>query len=273
MTRHWRLILTVLALLLSSLMAAGTASASTNATHLSPAGTPNAFNPGGPIKLPAGPLASTRGVKNGVKNEAETLNWSGYVATGADGAFSQVSAEWGVPGVICNGGDQYESSWVGLDGYNGSTVEQIGTSSDCVGTTAVYSAWYEMYPAPPVYFSIPDPVGGLVFGDVTFSGTDTYTLSLESVNYGWTESVTVNESGLDRSTAEVITEAPSSDGVILPLADFPQVLYRASFVNGAYLGGQSPTQIVMVNSSGEPLDTTSSIEPDGLFSNRWIMSS
>jgi hypothetical protein len=106
-------------------------------------------------------LASTRGVKNGVKNEAETLNWSGYVVTGADGSFNQVSAEWGVPGVICSGGDQYESSWVGLDGYNGSTVEQIGTSSDCDGTTAVYSAWYEMYPAPPVYFSIPDPVWAL----------------------------------------------------------------------------------------------------------------
>jgi hypothetical protein len=271
MTRHWRLIL---ALLLSSLMAAGTASASTTAhttvTHASPAGT---VNPGGLIKRPAGPLASTRGAKNGVKNEAETLNWSGYVVTGADGAFNQVSAEWAVPGVICPGGDQYESSWVGLDGYNGSTVEQIGTSSDCDGTTAVYSAWYEMYPAPPVYFSIPDPVGGLVFGEVAFSGTDTYTLSLESFNYGWTESVTVNESGLDRASAEVITEAPSSEGVVLPLADFPQVLYRASFVNDAYLGGQSPTQIVMVNSSGEPLDTTSSIEPDGLFSNRWIMSS
>ena len=112
-----------------------------------------------------------------------------------------------------------------------------------------------------------------MFGSVTFSGTDTYTLSLQALNEGWTESVTVNESGLDRSSAEVITEAPSSGGFVLPLADFPQVLYRASFVNDSYLGGQSPTQIVMVNSNGEPLDSTSSIESDGLFFNRWIMSS
>jgi hypothetical protein len=274
MTHYRRLTITTLVLLLSSLLAAaGTASAATTAhpvaTHAGPAGTVHAFIPGGVIKRPAGALAKARGIKN----QADSTNWSGYVLTGANGAYNEVSAEWGVPGVDCPGGDQYEASWVGLDGYNSGTVEQIGTSSDCDGTTPVYNAWYEMYPAAPVYFSTPGPVAGLMFGWVTFSGTDTYTLTLQAINEDWTESVTVNESGLDRSSAEVITEAPSSGGVILPLADFPQALYRDSYANDSYLGGQDPTPVVMVNSSGEPLDSTSGITAIGGFHNRWIMSS
>ncbi len=44
-----------------------------------------------------------------------------------------------------------------------------------------------MYPAAPVYLSSPGPVGGLVFGSVPFSGTDTYTPTLQAINEGWIE--------------------------------------------------------------------------------------
>jgi hypothetical protein len=47
---------------------------------------------------------------------------------------------------------------VGLDGYTSTTVEQIGTDSDCSDPVTLaplkaplYVAWYEFYPAPPVF--------------------------------------------------------------------------------------------------------------------------
>jgi hypothetical protein len=38
------------------------------------------------------------------------------------------------------------------------------------------------------------------------------------------------------------------------------------------MGGQSPTQITMVGSSGDQLDSTSAIDGSGDFSNGWLAS-
>ena len=75
---------------------------------------------------------------------------------------------------------------------------------------------------------------------VTFSGTATYTLVLHDTTQGWTQTITKNQSGLARSSAEVITEAPSSSSGVLPLADFHTVSYSTSSANGTSLGSQSP---------------------------------
>ena len=53
----------------------------------------------------------------------------------------------------CSRGDQYAAFWVGLDGYTSSSVEQTGSEVDCVGRTAEYYAWYEMYPGPSENYS------------------------------------------------------------------------------------------------------------------------
>jgi len=70
----------------------------------------------------------------------------------------------------------------------------------------------------------------------------------------------------------VITEAPSSNRGVLPLADFGTVTYSASSANGTSLGTQNPIQIIMVNNSGTPKDSTSAINNVGGFSNTWIRS-
>ena len=108
---------------------------------------------------------------------------------------------------------------------------------------------------------------------MTFSGTETYTLVLKDTTKGWTQTITKNQSGLARSSAEVITEAPSSNSGVLPLADFGTVSYTGSAANGTSMGGQSPTEIVMINNSGADKDSTSSISSSGAFSNTWIRSS
>jgi peptidase A4-like protein len=143
----------------------------------------------------------------------------------------------------------------------------------CVGIcsrgTPDYYGWYEMYPADPVYFTNTVEPGDSMSASVTFTGTDTYTLVLTDNTQGWTQTETEYESGLANSSAEVITEAPSSSYGPLPLADFGTVNYSGSTVNGQSMDAENPTQLIMVASSGDQLDTTSSMDNSGDFSNTW----
>ncbi len=137
-------------------------------------GRPAGFQPGG---LMIRPGAGARPARGGRSSTATSTNWSGYAVTGASGAYRRVSASWTEPAASCSGrAHQYASFWVGLDGYNSSSVEQTGTDSDCSGGTPSYYGWYEMYPAYPVNFSNPVSPGDQISASVTFSGRQTYTL-------------------------------------------------------------------------------------------------
>jgi Peptidase A4 family len=269
--------LSLLAIVLGSgsLMAAAGARAdasvaatpSPSTAHVRPGGAVDNFVPGGLMKRPTGATAHE------VKNQTSSTNWSGYAATGSAGQFNSVSSSWTEPAADCTGSDdEYAAFWVGLDGYNSGSVEQTGTDSDCDGTTPDYYGWYEMYPADPVYFSNPVAPGDSMSASVTFSGTETYTLVLTDSTQDWTQTITENESGLSRSSAEVITEAPSSESGVLPLADFGTVNYGGSSANGASMSTLDPTGIIIVDSGGNQEDTTSSMDSSGDFSNGWLSS-
>jgi hypothetical protein len=271
MARRWFVPLATLGLTFGSLiMAAGVASAAPTATHPTIHSTTlRAFRPGGLMVTPGG-------VARHLRNASVTsTNWSGYAVPGANGAFSSVSASWTQPTATCTSrrSAQYASFWVGLDGYSSDSVEQTGSDSDCNGRTPEYYGWYEMYPAYPVNFSNTVEPGDSMSASVTFSGTETYTLVLKDNTRGWTQTITKNQSGLDRSSAEVITEAPSSSSGVLPLADFGTINYSTSSANGSSLGSQNPTSITMIDNSGADKDSTSSISSGGAFSNTWIRSS
>ncbi len=271
MIRRWCIPLATLTLTLGSMLGVATAASASPVAHSAahPASSQN-FKPGGVMIRPKGAHATTH---NG-RTTDQSSNWSGYAATGGTGAFSSVSASWTEPAASCGSGSTaYAAFWVGLDGFNSDSVEQTGTDSDCDGSSPDYYGWYEMYPANPVYFSNPVEPGDSMSASVTFSGTETYTLVLTDNTEGWNQTITENESGLDRSSAEVITEAPSSESGVLPLADFGTVNYSVSGANGASLGGQNPTQIIMVDGNGEQQDSTGAIDSGGGFSNTWIQAS
>ena len=269
---RWRVPLAAAALVLGSagaaLGSAGAAGAATTATHpgithTRPGGSVGGFQPGGLLKGHGATAARTGATKNGTTS----TNWSGYVVTGGSGAFNSVSSSWTEPSASCSGGTQYAAFWVGLDGYNSSSVEQTGTDSDCNGGSPDYYGWYEMYPADPVYFTNPVSPGDSMSAAVTVSGTS-YTLTLTDSTQGWTQ--TENETGsFDNSSAEVITEAPSSAQGPLPLADFGTINYAGASANGTLMSSQNPTSITMVGSSGDQLDSTSAIDGSGDFSNTW----
>jgi hypothetical protein len=192
-------------------------------------------------------------------------NWSGYAATGS--TYTSVSTTFTQPTVNCSSGDGYSSFWVGLDGYSSDSVEQTGTEADCSGGQASYSAWYEMYPAYPVTYNNTVRPGDVITETVSFSGSNTYTLTLKDSTEGWTKTTTKKESGLSRSSAEVVAEAPYSGGV-LPLDNFGTVHFSSSTVNGSSLSSTNPTGMNMVSDSGVPEATISSLS-GGNFSITW----
>jgi hypothetical protein len=169
-----------------------------------------------------GPMRLIKAVPGNVTSE----NWSGYAVTGKDFTFAKGS--WHVPEVDCTKTpNTYSAFWVGLDGYSDKTVEQTGTSSDCNGTTPVYYAWYEFYPAGSVVISSMTISPGDVIGASVSYENGQFTIGIHDHNTGEEFKISQVVSGAQRSSAEWIAEAPccTSSGGILPLADFVTANY------------------------------------------------
>jgi hypothetical protein len=196
-----------------------------------------------------------------------STNWSGYAVTGA-GPYNSVSASWTEPAVNCaKTPTGYSSFWVGLDGDTTNTVEQTGTEADCSSGSPVYYGWYEMYPKFPVNYSNPVSPGDSMSASVTYLGSGTYQLKLSDSSKGWTQTTKQRLKSAKRGSAEVIAEAPSSSGGVLPLADFGTANFSGAKVNGssmASLSGLDP--ITMATSSGTVEAKPSAMSNSGSFS-------
>jgi Peptidase A4 family len=197
-------------------------------------------------------------------------NWSGYAAVGSAGQFTSVSAEWRVPSVNCAlDPEAYSAQWVGLDGFNDKTVEQLGTEADCYYGVPVYGAWFEMYPAYPTVAHISVRPGDLISASV--HGSDgSYHLVITDLTTGKSASRTGKcGSSCERSSAEVISEAPSSDYGTLPLADFGSVQFSDVQVNSASLLSPNwKTYEIVQRQDGAILQQPSALNGDG-FAVTW----
>jgi hypothetical protein len=210
--------------------------------------------PGGPAEHGAAPRP--RSAAAGVQQTTVTSsNWAGYAASGGTGAYTSVASSWVQPAARCSFGDQYSAFWVGLDGYSSGTVEQTGSEADCIGRTAQYSAWYEMYPAYPVYFNNTVRAGDHFSGSVSYVSGSQFQVTLTDSTQGWTHTVIQSVPGAARSSAEVITEAPccTAWGGTLPLTNFGSVNFTGATVNSAGLCASNPVEIVMPNATVSPI--------------------
>ena len=258
MLRRWGIVLAMLTLAVGTALAASSASAATTR-----------FTPGGPIHL----VGASPNLRGGISHQAESTNWSGYAAT--TGTYTSVSASWVQPAGVCSRGDQYAAFWVGLDGYSSSSVEQTGSEVDCIGRTAQYYAWYEMYPNASVNYSNTVHAGDHFNASVTYTGNNSYSLFIADTTHGWSHTTVASLSGAPRSSAEVIVEAPccTFSGGILPLTDFGTVSLTGSMANGSALGNAGGvTQIIMIDNSGRDKDTVSSLTSGENFSATWLRS-
>lgn len=87
-----------------------------------------------------------------------STNWAGYAISHPQ-PFTGVTGKWVQPAASCdsaggqtNSGETYSAFWVGLGGASASSygVEQVGTLANCFFSMPSYSAWFELFPAPPV---------------------------------------------------------------------------------------------------------------------------
>jgi hypothetical protein len=186
------------------------------------------------------PVISTVSVSSGHPpiirvRQGTSTNWSGYAAYGAPGTFKNVSATWTQPAVTCSSQNAYSSYWVGLDGYNNSSVEQIGTEADCSKGSPRYYSWYEMYPRPSYFAGVTVNAGDTYSASVTSGARGSYLLTLTDVTTGKAFSTSQKLNQAQGASAEVIVEAPFSGGV-LPLANYGTVGFTGSKANGQGIG-------------------------------------
>jgi hypothetical protein len=218
------------------------------------------------LSATGGAASSVRHGPNHRITNSTSTNWSGYAVTG--GRYTQVSSSWTVPSVSC-AGTAYSSFWVGLDGDTSGTVEQTGTDSDCSGSTPQYYAWYEMYPKFPVNFSNPVQAGDKMSASVTTNGSGTFTLTISDTSRGWTNTTNARLKRASLASAEVIAEAPSSSGGVLPLANFGSVGFSNAKANGALLTSSTPNIDPITMQSGSTVKAQPGSISSGSFSVTW----
>jgi hypothetical protein len=201
-----------------------------------------------------------------MRTNSTSTNWSGYAVTG--GRYTTVSASWTQPAVSCSG-TAYSSFWVGLDGDTSNTVEQTGTDADCSGSTPQYYAWYEMYPKFPVNLRGTVRPGDHLSASVTTNGSGQFTLTIADSTQGWTNTTNARLKSAKLASAEVIAEAPSSSGGVLPLANFGSVSFSGASANGQALTSSTPGIDAITMQSGSTVKARPGSISNGSFSVAW----
>lgn len=231
------------------------------------------------MAAPAHGLVIARGAARGghqrLRPLVNSLDWSGYAASGSAGAFTSVSADWTQPANTCDKNPakdsaSYSDFWVGLDGYNSSTTEQIGTEFDCSKGAAHDYGWYDMHPAGRVDFSNTVMPGDHLTGSVTYDGSGKFTLKLSDTTQHWSNVENKTLSSAERSSAEIIAGLPPTVPTTSALSNFGALKFTDTRVNTAPLGTTSPTPIKLVQGTWTKA-SVSPIAAGGLsFTDNWM---
>lgn len=210
-------------------------------------------------------------------SNTKSLNWAGYAINMTPNSFKEVNASWIVPQISCTKQTTYVAIWVGLDGFNDSTVEQTGIMGECKNGKPVYSAWYEFYPNPSVTFNNANVMpGDKIVAWVVYLPNNTFVTVIEEFNSN--NGLVFNKSsppesvsGAEKASAEWIVERPAQcigiSCTLTTLANFGNASFGFDFtnINSDYVTLWNGTSlpfgllskylynITMVNNNGNPL--------------------
>ena len=209
----------------------------------------------------------------------QSFNWSGYADTSTAGAFTGVSASWRQPATFCSPEQRLTSYWVGLDGFDNGTVEQLGTLAWCFEGLPYYFSWWEMFPGGSVTVGATVRPGDLISASVKRSGTN-YTLTLNDFTTPGNSFSTVQScTTCENDSAEWIAERPAFPIGITPLTFFRSWNVRrgsqtSNGATGSIGSGPNATQITMIDATATyPLDSVSGLFGHGSkFVARWLNS-
>ena len=196
--------------------------------------------------------------------EGTSANWAGYAAESsisspANGFVNSVSGSWVVPTLTCGISNTYVATWVGIDGYSDKTVEQTGTEQNCVGGVQNNYAWYEAYPKTShvIVHGMIIHAGDTMSSSVTYTGHSQFQVLITDVTTGESFHHKITIKGASRQSAEWITEAPYSGG-ILPLANFGTI----NFSNSQFTDNTGTTHAIDGRGAGT-YDAITMNDPNG----------
>ena len=104
---------------------------------------------------------------------------------------------------------------------------------------------------------------------VTTDGRGGFTLTISDTTQGWTNTTNARLKSAKLASAEVIAEAPSSSGGVLPLANFGSVAFSNAKANGALLTSSTPGIDPITMQSGSTVKAQPSGISSGSFSVAW----
>ena len=199
-------------------------------------------------------------------------NWSGYAVSGAADSVTNVAGTWTVP-TVSTKTDGYSAVWVGIDGYSSTSVEQLGTGEDVSNGQATYYAWYEMYPAGSVTIaSMTVKAGDSITASVKYDAANKdFVLTMTDTTESTAKSpdsftITLAASSAQRSSAEWVVEAPSSNSGVLTLANFGTTTFTNAYATiSGTTGAIDAWQSYAINlvTNGTTQDTTSALTDSG----------
>jgi hypothetical protein len=209
----------------------------------------------------------------------ESFNWSGYADSSTAGAFTAVSGIWRQPATACSREQRLTAYWVGLDGFDNATVEQLGTLAYCFEGLPYYFSWWEMFPGASVTVGSTVQPGDLIRASVQRSGTN-YTLTLtDATTPGNSFSTVQSCTTCENDSAEWIAERPAFPIGITPLTFFrswkvTRGSQTSNGVTGSIGSGPNATQLVIVDATATyPLDSVSGLFGGGSkFTAHWLNS-
>jgi Peptidase A4 family/Ricin-type beta-trefoil lectin domain-like len=206
-------------------------------------------------------------------------NWSGYVATTPNDSVTYVTGTWTVPTVTATSGNTDSFAWVGIDGYGGGTVEQVGTAQGTHNGVPYYHAWWEMWskiggqpeqtistmtvsPGDSITASVTYQTSGTYAGDFLLSINDTSQSNDSFSTYANPQQY--QDPLPDRSSAEWIMETPSFGGTYATLPEFSPVTFTNCYATISEATAQ--VRALNLNRNGVTLDTTSVLTSGTSFS-------
>jgi hypothetical protein len=172
---------------------------------------------------------------HGLRSTWAASNWSGYAETGS--GFTGVTGTWTVPAVASSTSATYSSAWIGVDGFNNSSLIQTGTEEDYYNGAAHYNAWWEILPAPetalPSNYVVKasDSMKASIYETATVTGgtghghfrggggQHVWVITISDTTQGWSFTTSQSYNGAGTS-AEWVMEAPQVGSKIATLAHY-----------------------------------------------------
>jgi peptidase A4-like protein len=231
-------------------------------------------------------LAGARPVGGGTTFTSR--NWDGYVSYARSAGateFNSVHGRWVQPRVTCPKPNAWTVFWVGLDGWFDNTVEQGGSSAQCVNGTPQYTTWWEMFPTNAIQTVFTIAPGDTIDATVTFGpSTGVYTITVRDLTNGrsFTQTPTcASNLSCGRSSADWIAEDVGMFGGsgFFPLANYGTMRFSSSTATsiaghrGSISDASWQNSPVLEQAGGVTYATVSSLDSTGQsFTATWVSS-